>query len=143
MSGVLENTEDETRNEVENTDMEAHECQESNGTINDFKFLLTNARSLPPKIDSFVENFEEHDVDLAVVTETWLYEGSELLSDGAVDLDLGEGIGTVHIGREGRRGGGMGIFYRKHRMKVDEIALPDNEHEILATICSVQGLRGK
>ena len=49
---------------------------------NIFRFLLTNARSLAPKIDSFIENFHERDINLCIATETWLAEGSAFSSTG-------------------------------------------------------------
>ena len=72
-------------------------------SINKFTFLLTNARSLAPKLESFFENFSERDVDLCVVTETWLSCGPGLLQDDSVDLRLGVGIGALHCGREDGR----------------------------------------
>ena len=105
---------------------------------------MTNARSLAPKTDSFVENFTERNIDLCVVTETWLTEGAGLLSDGSVDLRLGEGIGTIHCLRPGgRRGGGVGIFYRSSRLRVIDITPPDNPHEICVGLCSLRGTSRK
>ena len=54
--------------------------------VNKFNFLLTNARSLAPNVDSFIENFHERDIDLCVITETWLNTESGLLEDEGVDL---------------------------------------------------------
>ena len=82
-------------------------------------------------------------MDLCVVTETWLYEGSGLLLDGSVDLQLGEGIGTLHCGRSNRRGGGVGIFYRSSRVKVVDITPEDNPHEICVGLCSLRGTSRK
>ena len=107
-------------------------------------FNLTNARSLAPKIDSFVENFHERDTDLCVVTEMWLTEDAGLLADGSVDLRLRECIGALHCGRGGgRRGGGVGIFYRLARMSVVDISPKDNPHEIAVALCSLRGTSRK
>ena len=65
---------------------------------NDLNFMLTNARSLAPKVDSFLENFTERNIDICVVTETWLHDEMGLLQDEGVNFDLGEGIGVVHRG---------------------------------------------
>ena len=111
---------------------------------NKFNFLLTNARSLAPKIDSFIENFEERDVDLCVVTETWLNTASGLLEDEGVDLCLGEGISFFHCGRPvGRRGGGVGVFFRSSRIKAVDITPKDNPHEVCAVLCSLRGTSRK
>ena len=78
---------------------------DSKGEINTFNFMLTNARSLAPKLDSFIENFNERNIDLSVVTETWLQDNMGILMDGDVALSLGEGIGVIHRGRPpGMRG---------------------------------------
>ena len=107
--------------------------------------MLSNARSLAPKIDSFIENFNERDIDLCVITETWLHDEMGILQDDGVPLSLGEGIGVVHAGRPvGRRGGGVGIFFRKSKMKVVDITPSLVSHsEIAVSLCSVRGLSRK
>ena len=123
-------------NENENDSDQVH--------VNKFSFIITNARSLAPKIDSLIENFNERDADLCVVTETWLNEESGLLADDALDLDLGEGITTFHCGRPpGRRGGGVGIFTRNSRVKAIDITPRGNPHEICAVLCSLRGTSRK
>ena len=57
------------------------------------------------------------DVDVAVVTETWLKDGPELDSD-LKDLEFGAGLGSVVLNRppNNRTGlfhGGVAIFYKK------------------------------
>ena len=66
--------------------------------------LNTNARSLCPKIDSLIDNMRELDSPLAVVTETWLADGS-LLEQRLADLQEGEGLSVVHKNRKGNRRG--------------------------------------
>ena len=79
---------------------------DSNGEINNFNFMLTNARSLAPKLDSFIESFNERNIDLCVITKTWLQDNMGILMGGDVALSLGEGIGVVHQGQPtGMRGG--------------------------------------
>ena len=56
--------------------------------------LNTNARSLCPKIQSFIYYFEEMDALIGVVTETWLVDGEKLEGD-MVDLAAGTGIGMI------------------------------------------------
>ena len=72
--GETENVNDEERENNAESEPSLHGAPDSNlesdnepsarRSINDFTFLLTNARSLAPKIDNFVENFHERDVDL-------------------------------------------------------------------------------
>ena len=111
--------------------------------VNKFNFLLTNFRSLAPKIDSLIENFNERDVDVAVVSETWMNSESDLLEDDGVGLNLGEGISSFHCGRPvGRRGGGVGIFTRNSRIKAVDIT-PKSDHEVCAVLCSLRGTSRK
>ena len=77
LSGENGNTQFEDTDENKSTD---------SVNVNAFTLLLTNARSLAPKINSFVENFHERDTDFCVVTETWLMEDAGLLADSSVCL---------------------------------------------------------
>ena len=73
--GGREEGEEDLNNINENpVNLSTASASDTSPRINSFNFLLTNARSLAPKIDSFVENFNERDIDLCVVTETWLAE---------------------------------------------------------------------
>ena len=58
---------------------------ESDADSTIIKMLHTNARSLSPKIHSLLDNFRELQLDLAVVTESWLASG-ERLDEDLVDL---------------------------------------------------------
>ena len=61
---------------------------ESDADSTIIKMLNTNARSLSPKIHSLLDNFRELELDLAVVTESWLADSRELDGD-LVDLEEG------------------------------------------------------
>ena len=61
---------------------------------NKFTIMNTNARSLTPKIQSFIDNFHELDANVAIVTETWLADGPSLEAD-LDDLLLGTGIDLI------------------------------------------------
>ena len=61
---------------------------------NKFTIINTNARSLTPKIQSFIDNFLELDASISVVTETWLADGPGLDAD-LDDLLLGTGINLI------------------------------------------------
>ena len=58
-----------------------------------FTLINANARSLTPKIATFTDCFKEMDSHIAVVTETWLWDGPELEDD--VD-DLLHGADDLH-----------------------------------------------
>ena len=67
-----------------------------------------------------------------------------ILLDGDVVLSLGEGIGIVHGGRPmGMRGGGVGIFYQRLKMKVVDITPAGLQDEICVSLCSVRGTSRK
>ena len=51
--------------------------QKKTRTVN-FNYAFTNARSLAPKMGSFIDTFTELDLAFAVVTESWLRDGKEL-----------------------------------------------------------------
>ena len=52
-----------------------------NKTPDWFTITNTNARSLTPKITSFIDCFKEMETHIAVVTETWLQDGAALEDD--------------------------------------------------------------
>ena len=66
--------------------------------------INTNARSLCPKIDSLIDCFEEMDVTLGIVTETWLADGESLDRD-IQDLAKGAGLDMICLNRDPRRQG--------------------------------------
>ena len=75
-------------------------CDKSpNGPLNLTRLNLinANARSLRPKMDSLVDNFTEMDVDIAVLTETWLRDSQE--EELRRDLSLGSGLGLLTMNR--------------------------------------------
>ena len=110
--------------------------------------INTNARSLCPKIDSLVDCFEELDVDVGIVTETWFRDGPDLDQD-LLDLQLATGIGSIALNRPpnpttGISYGGIAVFYRKRlgNFKRKPVANPDN-FEVLPVIGSLSGCSRK
>ena len=106
--------------------------------------INTNARSLTPKIDSLIECFSELDVDIGIVTETWLKSGVELDLD-LRDLEDGTGIAGFCLNRDpnprtGVAHGGVAVFYKKSlgNMKVVDINNPE-KFEILTVAGSIRG----
>ena len=63
-----------------------------NKLLDHFTVINTNARSLKPKMNSFVECFKEMEAHVAIVTETWLQDGLEL-EDLKDDLLHERGLG--------------------------------------------------
>ena len=91
------------------------ESQEIN--INDdnycVRFLLTNARSLTPKMESLADAFGSLGTQIGMVTETW-FKGGRKLDEGLLDFEGATGIRIIHKSRDGRargRGGGVAIAF--------------------------------
>ena len=55
--------------------------------------INANARSLRPKTESLLDNFKEMDIDVAVLTETWLGDSQE--DELREQLALGSGLGLL------------------------------------------------
>ena len=109
--------------------------------------INTNARSLCPKIDSLVDCFEELNVDIAVVTETWLKDGPELDHDLA-DLELAAGISTLTLNRPpnlaGVAHGGVAVLHRKSMGNFKKIPVPNPDNfEVLPVIGTMSGTSRK
>ena len=109
-----------------------------NGNHN-VKLLLTNARSLSPKILSLQTYFEEHDLDVALVTESWLKDG-QVLNRDIIDLEYGTDLKIVYKNRPnnraGRRkvGGGVSIIYKKSRCSFKERKIQGNKFELVLAV---------
>ena len=75
--------------------------------------LLTNARSLLPKMDSLTDAFGSLRLQFAAITETWFKPGKGL--NGCItDIEGATGIRILHCSRDGRRkstGGGVAFAF--------------------------------
>ena len=120
MGGQLDGIDDDILDIID------QEEEDNKVTMTPFTFTNTNARSLCPKIESFITCFGEMDTSLAVVTETWLADGCSLDSDVA-DLVDGTGIQLIHRNRRtnvrGVAHGGVAIAYRRAVCKMSKICL--------------------
>ena len=96
--------------------------------------MVTNARSLAPKIQSMIDNFSELDLNVAIVAESWLKPG-ESLEREINDLSEGENIGIIHKSRKTRKGrnagGGIAILFNKTRMKLKERKIKRGNAELV------------
>ena len=107
----------------------------------------TNARSLCPKIHSYIECLEELDAQIGIVTETWLSDGVSLEED-KLDLEHGAGLGMLTLNRKpnaaGVSHGGVAITFRKSFCSLSRIPAknPDN-FEVLPAVGSIPGHRRK
>ena len=86
--------------------------------------MNTNARSLCPKLDSFIDNFDELQCTFAVVTETWVSDDQLDLSP---ELQDRAGLSIMCLNRKkNRRGvahGGVGIVSKDSRARVSRVKL--------------------
>ena len=113
--------------------------------INDdvtYKIMLTNARSLSPKILSLHEYFEEHELHVAMVTESWLKDGAVLNRD-VVDMEYGTNLKIIYKNRPGRGvgarrvGGGVSIIYNKSKCSLRERKIAGNKYELVAAVGNI------
>ena len=99
--------------------------------------LLTNARSLSPKISSLHTMFDEHDIDIALVTESWLRDGN-ILDRDVIDLEHGSDLKILYKNRPRRAaqaravGGGVSIIHRKNRCNLRGRKISRNNFELVA-----------
>ena len=75
--------------------------------------LLTNARSLKPKMMALRDAFDSLKLNVACITETWYRGGSEL-RDHLIEVEGASGLRILHRSRDGRSkksGGGVAIAF--------------------------------
>ena len=109
--------------------------------------INTNARSLRPKIASFIQCFINLSLTLAVVSETWLAAGSGLERQ-AEDLLLGEGLRMYTLNRQpldnGVAYGGVAIVLRDSITKACTYNFPNPEmYEVLPLSVTIVGVPRK
>ena len=100
---------------------------------NGLSCLLTNARSLLPKMDDLIDAFRSLNLNLAIVTETW-FKGGKALRDRLVDIEGASGIRVIHRSRDGRMkkcGGGVAIAFSTTtcNLKNRQLKFIDKNHE--------------
>ena len=121
----------ETTQDTNSTEFSS-KCENKNIRDNAKKvnFAIINARSLVPKIDSLVENFEERGWAFAIVTETWFVQGP-IYEQTILDLKMGHGIDAVCQNRRataGRNtGGGAAIVAKRSKMSIKTYPFKKND----------------
>ena len=83
---------------------------------------LANAQSVRNKVDDLLHHAQINDIDILVITETWLQDGNP--SDLAIISALNSsGYSFTHSPRiSNTRGGGLGILY-KNNLKVNALSI--------------------
>ena len=130
-----ENEESITQSDDE--DPNANELNDANklSKQTDFNILLTNARSLSPKIDSLINYITEHDIGVSIVSESWLKPGLVLYQEIG-DLRLEEKLDLFHfsrkINRRGRSsGGGVAILCNRKYCSMKGFKITRRKAEIV------------
>ena len=112
-----------------------------------FTIINTNARSLRPKIASFIDCFLETSATFGVVTETWFSDGNKL--DMQVEnLLLGSGINALTLnrppGNAGYSHGGVAIMSRSSTTKMKPYSFPNPDNfEVLPVTATVKTIGRK
>ena len=101
--------------DTDGSEKEENSCSETEINIvpseNCASILLSNARSLLPKMGALVDAFDSLDLDIACITETWFKPGVDL-SAKLDDIEGEHGIKFIHKSRDGR-----------HRRAVGSVAI--------------------
>ena len=105
--------------------------------VSSFNIISTNARSITPKIENFIDYSNELKANLAFLTETWLSDSDELFSD-LEQLELATGYSMLckncPPNSRGNSTGGIALVFKKSHITFKEIVLPGNDFEILFAI---------
>ena len=127
-----------SEDEFSENDKEIHE----NLTDADYctRFLLSNARSLAPKITSLIDCMSELRCDFAMITETW-FRGGKKLDAELSDINEATGIKIVcknrpTKNRKGATGGGVAIAFNSERCNLKRRAVK-SKHEIVCVVGKV------
>ena len=110
-------------------------------------FLNTNARSLCPKFESMLDNFNELECCFGVVTETWMRDGKQL-EDQLQDVQDGHGLSVIYKNRKANtRGishGGVCIITRDSRVRATKLRFHNAaDFEVIGAVCKVTGRKRK
>ena len=127
-----ENDESNISNEITNHVRQSNKQDRLRKSVN--SFAIINARSLPPKIDSLAEFFEEEDWSFAMLTETWLIDGP-VCEGTKEELGNQHGIELITLNRRekaGRNtGGGVALAYKKSKITLTNYPARKNGCEFL------------
>ena len=109
--------------------------------------INTNARSLRPKLASFVQCFACLSLTFAIVTETWLCQGSRLELD-VENLLYGHGLIVKYLNRppsvNGVSHGGVALIGRESSTKFKDFSFPNpGGFEVMACTVSVASIKRK
>lgn len=109
--------------------------------------INTNARSLRPKIKSFIQCFLNLSLTFAVITETWLALGSKLELESE-NLLMGHGLAIQYLNRlpsiNGVSHGGVAVVMRDSTTKSHVFPFPNPDFfEVLPLVAAVATIKRK
>ena len=106
----------------------------------EFVLAVTNARSIENKIDSMYDMFNELDVSVAVITETWSKD-NENYKRIKERSEHEHGLSIIAKHRPGRKkGGGVFIVAKNNCVEAKEYKLKNSRFEIVVTKCKIIGI---
>ena len=85
--------------------IECHDELKKEKIRNQFTCILLNARLLLPKMKSFLTLLDEMEVDVSIITETWMREIESDLN-AVTDIEERTGYKFIMRSRKKKRGGG-------------------------------------
>ena len=108
-----------------------------------FSFAAINSRSLMPKIRSLAEVYEEYDLSVCVVTETWLTK-EDAHNEALLRLQTDDGIGNISFRRPQKRGsrnpgGGVSITFRTSKINLQEYKIKRSKYELVTAKGKIPG----
>ena len=116
-----------TAEDLSNISSDDSNISNDNFRHNIMNFCVTNARSLMPKFDSIIDNFDNLRLDFMTVSETWCRakDHTKIREKFAA-----EGLGIIFRSR-GSRGGGVAIIYSENNFQLKEAYKFSNKFEIV------------
>ena len=104
--------------------------QNITGKYNEFNFILANARSLPSKMNSLIDCFNELDLHCALLCETWFKTSKASVAE-LKEVENGEQVALICKNRPRKRGGGVAIAYNQAKMTMKRFSIPNNKYEMM------------
>ena len=99
--------------------------------FNTINYCYTNARSLPPKLDSLIRVFDNFDLHFATVSETWMC--IKRYKKNAENLESRDNLCIIKKSRKSR-GGGVAIIFNKNKINLSQVKIRGNDFEIVGAI---------
>ena len=120
-------TDSEKKNDESDDDLEDEERI--------FVFSCLNARSLVNKSTALADMFDNTNMSVSIITETWLTNNA-ICEQRCEDIQYGDDIELLRKDRANRRGGGVAIAYNNKKVKLahSDVIGARRDHEVVAGI---------